>query len=212
MTQAVRDVILGPMRALYPPPQHLREPKALELALAAYETALAGFDRETLQKGWDKVVADHNFWCWPNPGLIAEACRQCEPRPKPPSEEEQRRQKAQELAEAYASRYMKSSQVAKLARREGWAGNLLDYVQSAAWVQAQLVCQVRHLSWDSKLAEPLGRFRSSQEAFAAYRPTVEKALERGQVRVTVPQARIRQWKEQCRQQLIREAAERTPGG
>jgi hypothetical protein len=196
MSQAVREVILGPMRALYPPPQHLREPKALEIALAAYETALARFDRETLQKGWDKIIADHNFWCWPNPGLIVEACRQCEKRPKPPSEEEQRRQQALEMAEAYTAHYMKTSQVARQARRDGWAGHLLEYVQAAAWVQAQLICQVRHIGWDTKLAQGLGQFRSSSDAFLAYRKTAEKAVERGLVRVSIPQSRIHEWKEQ----------------
>jgi hypothetical protein len=189
------------MRALYPPPQHLRDDsRALTLALTSYEAALAGFDRGTLQRGWEKVVADHNFWCWPNPGLIVEACRQCEPRPKPPSEEEQRRQQALEMAQAYTARYMKTSQVARLARREGWAGQLLDFVQAAAWVQAQLICQVQHIGWDTKLTQGLGQFHTSKDAFAAYRKTVEKAVEHGHIRVTVPQARIRTWKERSRAQ------------
>jgi hypothetical protein len=37
----------------------------------------------------------------------------------------------------------------------------------------------------------MGHFCSSQEAFTAYRQSAEKAVERGRLRVTVPQARIR---------------------
>ncbi len=59
MTDAVRDIILKPMCELYLPPLHLRrEADAQERALAAYETALAPFDSETLQCGWAKVVAE----------------------------------------------------------------------------------------------------------------------------------------------------------
>jgi hypothetical protein len=90
------------------------------------------------------------------------------------------------MAEAYTARYMKTSQVAKLARREGWAGRLREYVTDVAWVQAQLICRVENVGWNARLAEDLGRFSSSAEAVAAYRPTALKAVERGQVRVTVP--------------------------
>jgi hypothetical protein len=72
---------------------------------------------------------------------------------------------------------------------------LLDYVQAAAWVQAQLLCHVQHIGWDTKLAHGLGDVRTSQEAFDAYRKTVEGTVERGHIRVIVPQSRIRQWKD-----------------
>ena len=94
---------------------------------------------------------------------------------------------------------MKTSQVARLAWREVWAGQLLDYVQAAAWVQAQLICQVQHIGWDTKLAEGLGQFHSSQEAFAAYRRTIERPVERGQIRVTVPPSRLRRWQRSVQQ-------------
>jgi hypothetical protein len=57
----------GPVQGLYSPPQHSRDPQAMEIALAAYETALAEFDRETGQNGGQNVTAHHNFWHWPNP-------------------------------------------------------------------------------------------------------------------------------------------------
>jgi hypothetical protein len=65
------------------------------------------------------------------------------------------------------------------------------YVGAAAWVQAQLICGVQNIGWDATLAADLGQFRSSQNAFDAYRQTVQNAVGRGHVRVTVPAARAR---------------------
>ena len=60
-------------------------------------------------------------------------------RPRPPSDLELRRQRAWEQAEEYAHNFMKRRPLAKLARPEGWAAELHGYVQSVAWVQAQLI-------------------------------------------------------------------------
>jgi hypothetical protein len=200
MTSLVRQVIIEPMGELYLPPLHLRaDREARSRALDAYETALAPFDRTTLQRAWEKVVAEQTFWVWPNPGVIVEACRQCQSRSKPPSDKNQPRAKALQMTEDYTRRYMRTSQVAKLATREGWDGKLREYVAGAAWVQAQLICQVQAIGWDTHLADDLGHFHSSQEAFTAYRKTIEKPVERGQIRVTVPRSRIREWKEQPQQ-------------
>ena len=197
MTQAVRDIILRPMQALFPPPTYLRSnPEDLALALAAYEQALGRFDRDTLQRGWDHAVAEQEYWCWPTPATLVAACRRCEPRQKPPSEEERRQEQAFAIADAYATRYMKTSHVARVARQEGWAGRMREYVHDAALVQAQLICQVGHIGWNAHLADGLGEFHSSQEAFAAYRKTVAKTVAKGQIRVTVPPCRIRRWKEE----------------
>jgi hypothetical protein len=208
MTDAVRQAILEPMLALYLPPLHLRaDAQARARALALYEQALVPFDRGTLERAWQQVVANQAFWVWPNPGVIVKACRHCEPRPRPPSEEEQRQAQALELAETYTARYLKTSQLAKMARREGWAGRLHEYVAAAAWVQAQLICKVHHIGWDACLVRDLGRFHSSHEAFAAYRHTIGKPVERGQIRVHVPPCRIRRWKEEAG----RDAAASIPG-
>src|SRR5260370_21268175 len=146
MPDTARDIILKPMCELYLPPLHLRrDADAQERALAAYESALAPFDRDTLQRGWEKVVAQQTYWVWPNPGTIAEACRQCQPKPTPPSDEEQRKDKAAQMADDHVSRYMKTSHLAKLARREGWSGRLREYVTDVAWVQAQLICRVQNI-------------------------------------------------------------------
>ena len=212
MTDLVREVILEPMCKLYPSSQHLRDnPKALSLALASYAKALARFDRATLRSGWDKLVAEQTFWCWPNPGEIAAACRQCEPRPKSPADEEMRKQKALELADAYTNRYMKTSHVAKLAKREGWSGRLRDYVHAAASVQAQLISGAQNVGWNANLADELGVFRSSAAAFAAYRETIRKPVESGHVRVTVPRSRIRAWNEEGICHKVQDEEERARG-
>jgi hypothetical protein len=196
MINAVRNVILEPMLALYPPPSHLRhDEQAQQRALAAYEKALAGFDRATLERAWEKVVARQAGWVWPNPRTIVDACRQCQPRPTPPSDQEQRQQHALDLAEAYTAQFMKTSYLARLARQEGWAGPLRDYVADAAWVQAQLLAQVKRIGWNARLADGLGPFRSSQEAFAAYRQTISAAIKDGEIHVRVPRSRICSWKE-----------------
>jgi hypothetical protein len=165
MTQAIREAVIEPMLALYVPPSHLRhDGQAQEQALAAYQKALAGFDRDTLQRGWEKIVSHNTYWAWPTPAEIAQACRQCQPRPKPPSEEEQRKEKALGMAEAYTAHYMKTSYLARLARQEGWAGRLREYIADAAWVQGQLIAGVHSIGWNARLADGIGQFRSSAEA------------------------------------------------
>ena len=189
-----------------PPPQHLRaNSEGLSLALAAYEKALARFDRQTLERGWDKIVAEQTFWCWPNPGEIADACRQCMPHPRPPSDEERRKQQAMDLADTYTTRYMKTSQVAKLARREGWSERLREYVYDAAWGTGPADCRwSTTLAGTRSLPREAGQFRSSYDAFEAYRQTIRRTVESGHVRVIVPRNRIREWKEQFAGQMHEE--------
>jgi hypothetical protein len=199
MTEAVREYVLDRMVQLYPPPTHLRGDEAqTNAALAEYERVLAPFDRETLARAWDKVVAEHSFWVWPNPGLFAEACRQFAPKPTAPSEKEQRRQQALELADHYTHRYMKMSHLAQLARAEGFEPELLAYVQAASWVQAQLIAGVRDIGWDSVLVPDAHAYGSAREAFAAYRQSIARTVEQGRISVRVPPSIVRAWKAECR--------------
>ena len=55
------------------------------------------------------------------------------------------------MTDDYATRYMKTSHLARLARQEGWSGRLREYVTDAAWVQAQLLCQVRNIGWNARV-------------------------------------------------------------
>ena len=94
MTKAVRDVITR-MLALYPPPMHLRQDgEAREAALESYAKVLERFDRATLERAWEKVVAENKYWVWPQPGLIVEACELFAPRRLEKSPEAEHRRKA----------------------------------------------------------------------------------------------------------------------
>ena len=199
MTAAVQEHIIRPMLALYPPPVHLRQnAKSQAAALAAYVDALAGFDAATLAAGWRAVTAEHRFWCWPSIGTVVEACRRFAPPPPALGEQEKRRRQAEALADAYTARFMKTTHVARLARAEGWELKLGEYVRDAAWVQAQLICGVRGISFASTLVPPEERHISSAaEFFACYCETIAAAVERCRIRVTVPPARLREWKDRA---------------
>jgi hypothetical protein len=200
MTRTVQDIILKPMQELYLPPLHLRhDADAQTCVLDAYAKALAPFDADTLQRAWQKVIAEQTNWIWPSCGSIAAVCRQCQPKPAPPSEEERRREKALQMADDYAAQFMKTSHLANLATREGWSGRLREYVYDAAWVQAQLLCHVRDVSFSTNLIESPSRFHSSREAFAAYCQTIGHSTERGEIHIGVPPARIQEWQERRRQ-------------
>lgn len=195
MTEAVRTHILRRMTALYPPPQHLRGSASKQTAaLTAYETALSGFDEATLAAGWALVTAEHAFWVWPNPGQVADACRRCAPPPPAVSDQERRRAEAFEMADAYTAHFMKSTQVARMAEKEGWAGRLRSHVHDHAAAQAQIICGVERVAFASSIIPEEHRHLSAREGFAAYRESVAGPVERGRVRVAVPAARVREWK------------------
>jgi hypothetical protein len=195
----VREAILKPMLEIYAAPPHLIDAQDRKRALAAYERVLSRFDRQTLKRAWEQVAAIHTAWTWPSPAFIQLTCQRLPRHPAPPSEEEQRRSRAIEMADDYARKFMKGSHVAELARKEGWAERLSSYVRSAAWVQAQIICGVREIGWDICLVPNWDSYGSAQAAFAAYRQTVAKCVERGQIRVNVPKDRIVEWKEQIPQ-------------
>src|SRR4051794_40727424 len=122
--QDIEETITRPMQRAFLPPRHLRhhnpdDADAKEEALEQYYQALAPYDRETLEKAWRKVRAEHDFSIWPTPARLVQAAELFLPRPRPPSEVEQRRRRAWERAEEYAVRFMKRRQLAKLARQEG---------------------------------------------------------------------------------------------
>lgn len=197
MNGAVRTLILERMQAVFMPPQQVRANRqARQLALVEYEQALQGFTAEVLEQAWVKVRNEHELVIWPPIRRFLDACRYYAVREGQPSPEEGRRQQALEQANAYTSRFLKHSVLAQRARAEGWLGELQNYVQAAAWVQAQLLCGVRQLGFDSVLLEE-GEYRSAQAAFAAYRTQVAKELTKGEIKVRVPAARIEQWRAQA---------------
>ena len=90
------------------------------------------------------------------------------------------------MADRYVKHYCRHSQVAKLAKAEGWIGPLTKFVRESAWVQAQILCQVDPIGWDASLADHLGHFSTSDEAYAAFRQTIAGAIGRGRIEVRVP--------------------------
>jgi hypothetical protein len=199
----IEEVVLRPMQRTFLPPRHLRyhnpdDPDAKEEALEQYYQALAAYDRETLEKAWRKVRAEHDFSIWPTPAKLVQAAELFLPRPRPPSEAEQRRQRAWESAEEYANRFMKRRQLAKLARRDGWAGRLRVYVQGAAWVQAQLIegLEKEGIGLPTELTHA-GAFRSSGEALSHFQKAFRRQVEEGEIDVSVPKGLVEHWKQEA---------------
>lgn len=149
----VRDVILARLPALgspgerfFPDPDVDRE-RAWEVIACEYVEALQQFDRGTLERAFARVRDTHTIGFWPSPGkfrLAALALRERSPDP-----DASKRAQAEQLAEAYVTRYRRTSKVYREAKRDGWAGSLMDYVHSAASVQAQLVAKTEGISWDA---------------------------------------------------------------
>jgi hypothetical protein len=92
---------------------------------------------------------------------------------------DRRRKEAAAMADRYLKQYCRHSQVAKLAKAEDWIGPLTKFVRESAWVQAQILCRVDPIGWDASLADHLGYFSTSGEAYAAFRQTIAGAIERG---------------------------------
>jgi hypothetical protein len=195
---AVGD-FLARMQAELPAPTHLRaNAKARDTFLADYERVLSGWSKEVLDAAWPVVLSRLEFWIWPRPQEIHDACKEVARRVQPAGEFAKQHEEAQQQADRFVKHYRSHSAVVKLADREGWTQPLMTFVRESAWVQAQILCKVRHIGWDTKIAKHLGRFRTSQEAFDAYRQSISGALQRGRIEVRVPKTLIQEWKEQGR--------------
>lgn len=79
-------------------------------------------------------------------------------------------------------------------KRRQWFGPLTNFVRESAWVHS--LYQVEPIGWDASLADHLGHFSTSSEAYAAFRQTISGAIERGRIEVRVPPILIRQWEKQ----------------
>lgn len=194
----VEEVILKPMQRLYLPPKHLRyhdvdDPEAKEEALGQYVQALERFDGDTLERAWQRVRARHEFSIWPTPAKIVQAAEIVQPKPLPPSETERKRQQAWQDAQNYANQFLRRRKVGKLAREQGWSGQLYHYVQAAGFVQAQLIAG---LSEEGIIlpTELTREHRSSAEALQALRRSFARPITEGAIDVKVPEALIEQWR------------------
>jgi hypothetical protein len=193
MSQAVQN-LLARMQAELPPPTHLRsDARAREQFLADYERVLSQWSQAVLDAAWPVVLSRLEFWIWPRPQQIHDACKQVTGHCWQASTLDKRRTHAQDTADRYVRQYRRRSHLARRAEVEGWIEPLLHYVRESAWVQAQILAKVEPLGWDPLLARHLGRFPSSTEAFAAFHRT----MQRGRIEMRVPPALIREWKARC---------------
>jgi hypothetical protein len=199
-THDVQKRIIEPMTATYIPPRHMRyQPELQEKALDSYLRTLEGFDSETLERAWKKVCREHTYSIWPTPAVIYQAAQASQRKPIELSPEAQKQEQARQLTNDYVSRFRRTSVVAKRAKSEGWLSPLMSYVESAAWGQAQLICGVKEIGFDTCLIQNQEEFSSAQEAFAAYRETVRKPVEQKQIKVQVPLFLIKEWKRQSQE-------------
>lgn len=192
----VRDVILARLPALgspgerfFPDPDTDRE-RAWELIAREYVEALQQFDRTTLERAFARVRDANTTGFWPSPGRFRQAAFAVST-PVPDADADERRA-AGERAEAYVSRYLKTGKLYKEARKDGWAGELLAYVQAAASVQAQVIEGTRGISWDPALVDPASDADPKAQLDAFVADCCRQKLT--EVKVTVPRIRIAAWR------------------
>ena len=199
-SQDVEEAVIRPMRALFPPPVHLRgDAEAQRLALDTYRRGLTRFERPELERGWQNVAEGNGYWCWPTLAELARACGQCrkeaqaaEPVAEPWAE------KAAGMAYAYRKRFMETSQTAARAKAEGWAEPLKAYVDEAAWVQAQYLCGRKDVGYNSTVLFGRGATASDcRERAAEFFERARDQAERGFIRVNVPPSMAEGWKREC---------------
>src|SRR5262249_55396143 len=128
--EAARDLITRMQQSYDPPPHLVMNARARSAVLADYENALAGFDAHILDQAWRRVVAHHAKWTWPSWGELVTAAEFFSPRRHGGSDQEQRREQAQAMADAYIAHFLEKFHLAKLARREGWLPQLKQYVEA----------------------------------------------------------------------------------
>ncbi len=150
------------------------------------------------------------LWICPRPQQIHETCKQVAAEFQRPTNMATRQEQAEEMAHRYVSHYLRHSKLARLAEQEGWVNPLTNFVSGSGSVQAQFLCEVDPIGWDTSIAEHLGEFHSSQAAYQMFRPTIAGAIERGRIGVRVPPTLIRSWKEQS--QIDEHSVGRQSGG
>jgi hypothetical protein len=191
----VDEAVIAPMLIALPAPLHIRgKPAAIETLLNVYRHALAGFERETLEKAWLKVAASQDYWCWPMPETLVKAAKHFHDLAHPfdPRQTDAWVDKAQALTDAYVKRFMLTTQTAVRAREGGYEAALKEYVEAASWVQAQFIVGRHNVGYSAcVLSGPKADGEEKAEFF-------EKAREQaksGHIRVNIPPAKIEAWKQ-----------------
>lgn len=194
-------MIIGPMTAVYPIPQHLRgDGAAVRLALDTYRRGLARYDRPTLQQAWQWTAERNEFWTWPKLSDFVRACEEVREQAgrgavKPVDD---RVERAAQLAAEYTSRFMGRSRLAERAVADGWAERLNVYVAEAAWVQAQMIVGCSPVGYSAVVlgGYPTLSRDEQRERLADFLTRCREQAEKGHIRVHVPHA-VTEW---CRRQ------------
>lgn len=178
-----------------PAPHHVRnKPAAIETLLNVYRHALAGFERETLEKAWLKVAAEQDYWTWPMPETLVKAAKHFHDLAHPfdPRQADAWVEKAQALSDAYVKRYMQTTQTAVRAREGGYEAALKEYVEAVSWVQAQVICGRKGVGYSACVLS--GPRADGEEKAEFFRKAREQAAS-GHIRVHVPPGKLEEWRE-----------------
>jgi hypothetical protein len=193
--QAVEEAVITPMLAAFPAPSHVRgNRRATETLLDVYRRALERFDRPVLEKAWQQVAAEQNYWIWPMPEALVEACKALRIEQARMAGEDWV-EKATTLADAYTRRFMLTTQAAVRAREGGYEGALKSYLTEAAWVQAQYIEACQGIGYSSAVLFP-GRDRD-KEAEERFFEKARTQAETGHIKVVVPRELVERWKGQA---------------
>jgi hypothetical protein len=192
----VHAVILARLPALgspgerfFPDPDTDRE-RAWALIAREYVEALEQFDRPTLERAFARVRDQNTTGFWPSPGKFRQAALSLAT-PEPDANAA-RRDAAEQRAGEYVARFMKTSKLLREARKDGWAGELLAYVQAAASVQAQVIAGTKGISWDAALLDPASDAAPGEQIDALVAECRERGL--AEVKVQVPRDRVKAWR------------------
>lgn len=197
----VDEVVIDAMVARFPPPKHVREDdRAAGGLLNTYRKALSAFRRPILEQGWELVAARQKIWCWPLPSEIGEACMEAQRKAERSGEADAWVQRAQDRADEYVKRFMKTSAVAARAREGGYEDRVKEYLRAASWVQSQMIEGRESVGYDGRVLFGRGPRDREQESewFAKQREQAAK----GGIQVRVPQQLMKKWEAECRRQGV----------
>jgi hypothetical protein len=193
--QAVEEAVIAPMLAAFPAPRHVRGNRsATDILLDVYRRALERYDRPVLETAWQKVAAQQDYWIWPLPEALAEACEALRIQQARTAGEDWVG-KATALADAYIRRFILTTQAAVHAREGGYETALKSYVTEAAWVQAQYIEGRQGIGYSSAVLFP-NRERD-KEAEERFFEKSRAQAETGHIKVVVPRELVERWKGQA---------------
>jgi hypothetical protein len=190
----VELAVIKPMVATLPAPLHVRgKPAATEMLLNVYRHALAGFERETLEKAWQKVAQEQGFWTWPLPETLVKAAEHFHILANPFDQRESDLwvERTQRFTDMAVKRFMRTSIHAARARDGGYEASLKEYVTEMAWTQAQIIEGREGIGYSANVL--FGR-QPDHEEMAEFFERARAQAKTGHIRLTVPMVKIAEWR------------------